>query len=221
MAWLFGERFFELRFESIGGLGAHAAGQILATAAVLRWISTRRTSPRSDWRSKDCSCDRSCASGRRIDSFARARRWRRRMASSCFTPRWCAIRSPLPGCGQLARSSTTRLPGRCRRVWPRCRVPRALSGSTRSASPCRRSHGRCRAARDAQRAFPFFDRDVLLDVLSEEFAGNIRRRSLDARAFHRGASEYQFRRESARSTAICRSRVPNPSGDTTPNRSAA
>ena len=31
-----GERFFEIRFESIGGLGAHAAGQVLATAAVLR-----------------------------------------------------------------------------------------------------------------------------------------------------------------------------------------
>ena len=30
------EHFFELRFESIGGLGAHAAGQILAGAAVLR-----------------------------------------------------------------------------------------------------------------------------------------------------------------------------------------
>lgn len=30
------DRFFELRFESIGGLGAHGAGQILATAAVLR-----------------------------------------------------------------------------------------------------------------------------------------------------------------------------------------
>jgi pyruvate ferredoxin oxidoreductase gamma subunit len=30
------DRFFELRFESIGGLGAHAAGQILATTAVLR-----------------------------------------------------------------------------------------------------------------------------------------------------------------------------------------
>ncbi|MEE9219674.1 MAG: 2-oxoacid:acceptor oxidoreductase family protein [Acidobacteriota bacterium] len=29
-------RFFEIRFESIGGLGAHAAGQILAGAAVLR-----------------------------------------------------------------------------------------------------------------------------------------------------------------------------------------
>src|SRR3989304_4440134 len=29
-------RFFEIRFESIGGLGAHAAGQVLATAAVLR-----------------------------------------------------------------------------------------------------------------------------------------------------------------------------------------
>ena len=28
--------FFEIRFESIGGLGAHAAGQILARAAVLR-----------------------------------------------------------------------------------------------------------------------------------------------------------------------------------------
>ena len=28
-------RFFEIRFESIGGLGAHAAGQILARAAVL------------------------------------------------------------------------------------------------------------------------------------------------------------------------------------------
>ena len=36
MAWPYGDRFFELRFESIGGLGAHAAGQILATAAVLR-----------------------------------------------------------------------------------------------------------------------------------------------------------------------------------------
>lgn len=30
------DRFFEFRFESIGGLGAHAAGQILASAAVLR-----------------------------------------------------------------------------------------------------------------------------------------------------------------------------------------
>ena len=30
------DRFFGIRFESIGGLGAHAAGQILATAAVLR-----------------------------------------------------------------------------------------------------------------------------------------------------------------------------------------
>jgi pyruvate ferredoxin oxidoreductase gamma subunit len=29
-------QFFEVRFESIGGLGAHAAGQILATAAVVR-----------------------------------------------------------------------------------------------------------------------------------------------------------------------------------------
>jgi pyruvate ferredoxin oxidoreductase gamma subunit len=29
-------RNFEVRFESIGGLGAHAAGQVLATAAVLR-----------------------------------------------------------------------------------------------------------------------------------------------------------------------------------------
>ncbi len=28
--------FFEIRFESIGGLGAHAAGQIVASAAVLR-----------------------------------------------------------------------------------------------------------------------------------------------------------------------------------------
>lgn len=30
------DRFFELRFEAIGGLGAHGASQILATAAVLR-----------------------------------------------------------------------------------------------------------------------------------------------------------------------------------------
>jgi pyruvate ferredoxin oxidoreductase gamma subunit len=29
-------RFFEIRMESIGGLGAHAAGQVLASAAVLR-----------------------------------------------------------------------------------------------------------------------------------------------------------------------------------------
>jgi pyruvate ferredoxin oxidoreductase gamma subunit len=31
-----GRPFFEIRFESIGGLGAHAAGQIIASAAVLR-----------------------------------------------------------------------------------------------------------------------------------------------------------------------------------------
>ena len=31
-----GGPFFEIRFESIGGLGAHAAGQIIASAAVLR-----------------------------------------------------------------------------------------------------------------------------------------------------------------------------------------
>ncbi len=31
-----GSRFFEIRFESIGGLGAHAAGQVLAAAAVVR-----------------------------------------------------------------------------------------------------------------------------------------------------------------------------------------
>jgi len=30
------DRFFEIRFESIGGLGAHAAGQVLASAGVLR-----------------------------------------------------------------------------------------------------------------------------------------------------------------------------------------
>ena len=30
------ERYFEVRFESIGGLGAHAAGQVLATASVVR-----------------------------------------------------------------------------------------------------------------------------------------------------------------------------------------
>jgi pyruvate ferredoxin oxidoreductase gamma subunit len=30
------DRFFEIRFESIGGLGAHAAGQILGAAAVIR-----------------------------------------------------------------------------------------------------------------------------------------------------------------------------------------
>ncbi len=36
MAEMPADRFFEVRFESIGGLGAHAAGQVLASAAVLR-----------------------------------------------------------------------------------------------------------------------------------------------------------------------------------------
>src|SRR5689334_5052831 len=30
------DQYFEVRFESIGGLGAHAAGQVLATASVVR-----------------------------------------------------------------------------------------------------------------------------------------------------------------------------------------
>lgn len=33
--WPHPERYFEIRFESIGGLGAHAAGQVLASACVL------------------------------------------------------------------------------------------------------------------------------------------------------------------------------------------
>jgi pyruvate ferredoxin oxidoreductase gamma subunit len=36
MAHIHADRFLEIRFESIGGLGAHAAGQVLASAAVLR-----------------------------------------------------------------------------------------------------------------------------------------------------------------------------------------
>jgi len=60
-----GENYFEIRFESIGGLGAHAAGQVLGTArSWFGWVSTEPTSPRTV-RKRRLSRSLLCATGPR------------------------------------------------------------------------------------------------------------------------------------------------------------
>ena len=114
MAWPYGDRFFELRFESIGGLGAHAAGQILATAAVLRM--SLNAAHFSSYGSEK--------KGSLVRSFVRLGPPDRpvRTSAPVETPDGVVV---CHAALVRARSFTTHRPGRCRTVWPRCRVSRA------------------------------------------------------------------------------------------------
>jgi len=78
-----GDRFFEIRFESIGGLGAHAAGQVLASAAVLK-MGLNGAHFSSYGSEKKGSLVRSF--GRQ--AHERAHPWRRPMPSWFSTPRF-------------------------------------------------------------------------------------------------------------------------------------
>ena len=194
MAWPFGERFFELRFESIGGLGAHAAGQILATAAVLRL----------ELNAAHFSSYGSEKKGSLVRSFVRLGPPNRpvRTSAPVETPdgivvfHAALVRNPITAAG--LRAAGTFIYNA-----PAGPVPASLAALPRSARVIRvdalgiavqeRSRPNAVLLGTLSAAFPFLDPGVVLDALSEEFAGKHPEAvASNARAFHRGASEYEI-----------------------------
>ncbi len=187
------ERFFEVRFESIGGLGAHAAGQVLATAAVLRM----------GLNGAHFSSYGSEKKGSRVLSFVRLGPSDRPIRTSApvetpdaiVTFHTALLRQPATYAG-------LREGGTFIYVSPPGSVPDELAALPRDARVIRIDAQRI-AVEERSRpnavllgtlcgAFRFLDADTVLEALSEEFAGRHPEAvASNERAFRRGATEYE------------------------------
>jgi pyruvate ferredoxin oxidoreductase gamma subunit len=194
VASLSGDRFVELRFESIGGLGAHAAGQILATAAVLRM--SLNAAHFSSYGSEK--------KGSLVRSFVRLGSANRPIRTSA------PVESPdgiVVFHAALVRNAITlaglRAEGTLIYNAPAGPVPDNLAALPRSARLIRvdalgiavqeRSRPNAVLLGTLSAAFPFLDAAALLDVLSQEFAGKHPEAvASNARAFRRGAAEFEI-----------------------------
>jgi pyruvate ferredoxin oxidoreductase gamma subunit len=193
VAWPFGDRFFELRFESIGGLGAHAAGQILATAAVLRL----------GLNAAHFSSYGSEKKGSLVRSFVRLGPLSRpvRTSAPVETPdgvvvfHVALVRNPITLAG--LKSQGTLIYNA-----PAGPLPESLTALPRTARVIRidalgiavEEHSRPNAVLlgALSAVFPFLDAEAVLDVLSEEFAGKHPEAvASNTSAFRRGASEFE------------------------------
>lgn len=184
-------RLFEVRFESIGGLGAHAAGQVLATAAVLRMglNGAHFSSYGSEKKSS------------RILSFVRLGPADRpiRTSAPVETPdaivvfHAALLRDPATLAG-LLRDGTLIFNA------PPGPAPAQLAALPRTARVIRvdalaianeeRSRPNAVLLGTLCAAFPFLDDAIVLEALSEEFAGRHPEAvASNVRAFRRGAVE--------------------------------
>lgn len=186
-------RFFEFRFESIGGLGAHAAGQIVATAAVLRM----------GLNGAHFSSYGSEKKGSLIKSFIR------------LGPSDKPIRTSAPVespdvivvfhhalLGHPATLAGLRSTGTLIFTAPPGDAPPALARLPDTATAIRidaqriaveeRSRPNAVLIGTLAAALPFLDTDILLEALSDEFAGK-RPEAVanNERAFRRGAKEFE------------------------------
>jgi pyruvate ferredoxin oxidoreductase gamma subunit len=187
-------RFFEIRFESIGGLGAHAAGQIVACAAVLRM----------DLNGTHFSSYGSEKKGSVVRSFIRLAPTDRAIRTSA------PIESPdvvvVFHSGLLAHPATiagmradgtliyaghegekpqglSRLPATTRII----RVDAQTIASEEKSRPNAVLIGTLTAA------LPFLDRKTMLDTLAATFAGRHPEAvAANRRAFNRGAKEIEI-----------------------------
>lgn len=194
MAWPSGDRFFELRFESIGGLGANAAGQILATAAVLRM----------SFNAAHFSSYGSEKKGSLVRSFVRLAPADRpiRTSAPVETPdgvvvfHAALVRNPITIAGLRAEGTIIYNA-------PDGPMPESLAALPRSARVIRvdalgiavqeKSRPNAVLLGTLTAAFPFLDAAAVLDVLSDEFAGKHPEAvASNARAFRRGASEFDI-----------------------------
>jgi pyruvate ferredoxin oxidoreductase gamma subunit len=187
------DEYFEVRFESIGGLGAHAAGQVLATAAVVRM----------GLNGAHFSSYGSEKKGSLIRSYVRLGAGDRPIRTSAPIDRpdvivvfhAALLRSPVTFAGLKAGGiliynapegivpeQLAALPATARVI----RVDATGIAMKQGSRPNAVFLGALCAA------CPFLDRDSVLDALSEEFAGK-HPEAVEAneRAFHAGESEYE------------------------------
>jgi len=187
------DRLFEVRFESIGGLGAHAAGQVLATAAVLRM----------GLNGAHFSSYGSEKKGSRVLSFVRLGPAGRpiRTSAPVETPdaivvfHAALLRDPntfagLPHDGTFIFNA------------PPGPAPAQLAALPRTARVIRvdalaianeeRSRPNAVLLGTLCAAYPFLDAAIVLEALSEEFAGRHPEAvASNERAFTRGGAEFE------------------------------
>jgi pyruvate ferredoxin oxidoreductase gamma subunit len=188
------DRFFEIRFESIGGLGAHAAGQVLATAAVLRM----------GLNGAHFSSYGSEKKGSLVRSFVRLGPADRpiRTSAPVETPDAVVVFH-----AALLRSAATLAGLRQDSTFiynaPPGPIPEQFSMIPRTARVIRVDALRI-AVEEKSRpnavllgalsaAFPFLDTEKILEALTEEFAGKHPEAvASNRRAFQRGATEFEL-----------------------------
>jgi pyruvate ferredoxin oxidoreductase gamma subunit len=187
------ERFFEVRFESIGGLGAHAAGQVLATAAVLKL----------GLNGAHFSSYGSEKKGSLVRSFVRLGPGERPIRTSAPVEAPDAV--VVFHAVLLANPATfagLRKDGTVIYNAPAGNIPETLSALPAMASVVRvDALGIAMQERSRPNAvllgtlcgqYPFLDADVILAALSEEFAGKHPEAvSCNERAFRRGIAEFE------------------------------
>ena len=188
------DRFFEARFESIGGLGAHAAGQILATAAVLRM----------NLNGAHFSSYGSEKKGSLVRSFVRLGPADRPVRTSAPVEAPDAIvvfhaallRHPLTFAGLRADGTViiAAAPEATLGLDALPRTVRVIVVDALGIAVAEKSRPNAVLLGTFCAAFPFLDSAVVLDALSEEFAGKHPEAvAANERAFERGGREFTIR----------------------------
>jgi pyruvate ferredoxin oxidoreductase gamma subunit len=187
------DEYFEVRFESIGGLGAHAAGQVLATASVVRM----------GLNGAHFSSYGSEKKGSLIRSYVRLADGDRPIRTSAPIERPDVI---VVFHAALLRNASTfsglKADGTLIYNAPAGVVPQELAALPKTARVIRvDATGIAMKQQSRPNAVflgtvcavcPFLDKDSVLDALSEEFAGKHPEAvASNARAFHSGEAEFE------------------------------
>jgi pyruvate ferredoxin oxidoreductase gamma subunit len=187
------DEYFEVRFESIGGLGAHAAGQVLATAAVVKM----------GLNGAHFSSYGSEKKGSLIRSYVRLADGDRPIRTSAPIDRPDVI---VVFHAALLRSASTfsglKADGTLIYNAPAGVVPEELAALPKTAKVIRvdatgiamQHHSRPNAVflGTLCALCPFLNSEIVLDALSEEFAGKHPEAvASNAQAFQAGAAEYE------------------------------
>lgn len=188
------ERFFELRFESIGGLGAHGASQILATAAVLQmglnaaqfssYGSEKKGSPvRSFVRLGPA--DRPVRTSAPVDQPDVIVVFHGALLNSALT--FSGLRSS----GILIYDAPPGAPAQALAALPR--TARAVRVDARGIAVAERSRPNAVLLGTLCAVVPFLDSDAVQSALVNEFAvKHPEAVASNTRAFVRGASEFEI-----------------------------
>lgn len=193
MAHALSDRFFELRFESIGGLGAHAAGQVLASAAVLK-MGLNGSHFSSYGSEKKGSLVRSFVRlgppGRPIRTSAPVESPDGVVVFHAALLRSPATFSGLRHDGVLIYNSPAGAPETLAAL---PRTARAVRVDALGIAMAERSRPNAVLLGTLCTVFPLLDADAVLAALTEEFAGKHPEAvAANTRAFHRGAAELEW-----------------------------